>query len=782
MDSPRSLRRPRRARLLALAAATVAASALAAPVAGPLAPARAADEPASDLTVVDADLLPAPARGARAVRLLGEDLGTAAALNDLTGRALAEVLREDPTAWLDPTGRLFYRDELAADRDQASPQATAADLIVPAEDTFTLHSLPGAQRTIFIDFDGGTVSGTAWNAWKLTTTSVLGFSYDADYSTFSTAERALIQQVWQQVAEDFAPFAVDVTTQDPGAAALTRSGSGDQVYGAHAMVTDDLVAHAALCVSSGCTGIAYVDVFDDTSSAYYSPAWAFTGYYDDVETITGTVSHEVGHNLGLSHDGVSGGTAYYGGQGIWGPIMGSTWRPLVQWSKGEYPSPSNTEDDLSLIAANGAPRRTDDVGDTVAAASAAALPASGVIGTPTDVDVFSLGTCTGEVTVSAATAETSPNLDLELQVLDAGGATLATADPASAAGDGVTASGTGAAATVSVVDEPLFARLDGVGNGSWAAGGYGDYGSLGGYTLAVSGCETSSPTAPGTPTDVSATATGTTTATISWAAPASDGGSALTGYVVSLDGADVATVSAGTTSRALTGLSAGTTYTVGVRATNAVGASPVATTGLTTDAGTATVPDAPSDLVLTWDADAGLLLLAFAEPASDGGAPVEAYRVYESGGLIGTVSSGAGGAISGFAPGDVAVIAVTALNNVGESAAASATLVIPRAATTPGRPRIGAASSGRRGGAITAVARWSAPSSDGGAALTGYRVVARKWDAAGRVVQVRRVDVAASATRQALRLTRGRWSFRVQARNTEGLSRPSAASSVVRAR
>jgi hypothetical protein len=40
-----------------------------------------------------------------------------------------------------------------------------------------------------------------------------------------------IQYIWQRVAEDFAPFDVDVTTQAPAPEALTRASSTDTVFG-----------------------------------------------------------------------------------------------------------------------------------------------------------------------------------------------------------------------------------------------------------------------------------------------------------------------------------------------------------------------------------------------------------------------------------------------------------------------------------------------------------------------------------------------------------------------
>ena len=44
----------------------------------------------------------------------------------------------------------------------ASPTAEAA-AVAPLGQTFLLHSKPGSQRTIYLDFDGHSVSGTVWN-------------------------------------------------------------------------------------------------------------------------------------------------------------------------------------------------------------------------------------------------------------------------------------------------------------------------------------------------------------------------------------------------------------------------------------------------------------------------------------------------------------------------------------------------------------------------------------------------------------------------------------------
>ncbi len=86
------------------------------------------------------------------------------------------------------------------------------------------------------------------------------------------------------------------------------------------------------------------------------------------------VSHEAGHTYNLVHDGrISPAEGYYQGHGSgatgWAPIMGvGYYRSLTQWSKGEYTSANNTEDDLAKLASK-IPVIADDHGNTVAAAT-----------------------------------------------------------------------------------------------------------------------------------------------------------------------------------------------------------------------------------------------------------------------------------------------------------------------------------------------------------------------------------------------------------------------------
>lgn len=80
---------------------------------------------------------------------------------------------------------------------------------------------------------------------------------------------------------------------------------------------------------------------------------------------------------------------------------------------------------------------------------------------------------------------------------------------------------------------------------------------------------------PNAPTVGTATATGTTTATVAYTAPAYDGGSPITSYTAtSSPGGITGTISqAGSGTITVTGLSSGTDYTFTVTATNVVGTS-----------------------------------------------------------------------------------------------------------------------------------------------------------------------------------------------------------------
>ena len=433
----------------------------------PMAPASA--EPRCDID------LDQPTRGAVAVTALGADLPEAARAAGFTATRLERTLKTDSTLWLDECARPFYVEpaDPAQDTEGADPAA--------ADDALTLHSRPGSALTIYLDFDGHDPSGTVWTSSYGDFTAE-AYTLDSD-PAFNATELTRIAGVWQRVAEDYAPFDVDVTTEDPGQAAITRSSSGDTVYGTRVVISPTNSIYG----DCSCGGVAYVGVFDTPSShSYYQPAWVFTrGVGTGSKSIAEAASHEAGHNLGLRHDGNTTST-YYSGHGVWAPIMGvGYYKPLSQWSRGEYTGANNPEDDLAVISSNGPPPIADDVADT--RASAVAIQpgtTSGEISTRADVDWFRF-TATGTTTVAVTPLSAGGNLDVRLGIYNDDGSEVALVDPLSAYVSSDSATGLSATTTLGLPTGTYVASVEGVGAGSVSGTGYSDYASLGRYTLTL---------------------------------------------------------------------------------------------------------------------------------------------------------------------------------------------------------------------------------------------------------------------------------------------------------
>jgi hypothetical protein len=524
--------------------------------------------------------------GKAAIRALGSRLPAVARTAGWSPAKLRSVLSTDASANVSDTGRVFYREDDLTDEASADPQTAQAAAVAPAyptSQTFALHSRASATRKIFLDFDGAVVTNTGWNgtaAGKTPNGTHTGFDLDGNPGTFSAAEHGYVQEVWRQVSEDYAPYDVDVTTQDPGLAGITRSSSSDTSYGTQVVITNDPTPRTDLC-SGSCLGVAYVGTFDNVdSSGYYQPAWVFnysTSF--DPMIIAQAAAHEVGHTLGLSHDGTS--TAGYSfGTAAWGPIMGGAMnRAVSQWSQGEYANANNQQDDLQVIQSNGLPLRADDHAGTTALGAQASYGVSGVISTRTDTDDFSVSLpCTTTLTVNAQGIGKQTALDLSLTVLNSSGQTVASSSPMSTfSGNPPVSAGMDASVSIPDATGTYTLRVDGVGNGSPMAAGWSDYGSLGQYTMTSTGCSaTSTPAlspsvpvpslapvgtsvgapdpidqsgsqppspgrspasakrAPGAPRVAASSGAkgGSKTATARWSAPSSSGGTAITGYRV----------------------------------------------------------------------------------------------------------------------------------------------------------------------------------------------------------------------------------------------------------
>jgi fibronectin type 3 domain-containing protein len=218
---------------------------------------------------------------------------------------------------------------------------------------------------------------------------------------------------------------------------------------------------------------------------------------------------------------------------------------------------------------------------------------------------------------------------------------------------------------------------------------------------------------PGPPTGLAATA-GDGQVSLSWTAPV-DGGDSVDYYVVHQDTADLSEHFTGT-SAVITGLTNGQSYTFSVAAYNESGLGSYSAVVTSTPMAT-TVPGVPTGLTAT--PGDGQVALSWTAPSNDGGATIDHYVVYQDGVALGDRPTATSATITGLTNGQQYSFAVAAHNSAGEGAQTSAVQVTPGAASTaPGAPTNLQATAGN--GYVTL--SWAAPSSDGGSAITGYKV------------------------------------------------------------
>jgi PKD repeat protein len=413
------------------------------------------------------------ARGEAIPTVLGTKFPQVAAWYRQSETELHALCCRDKSLAADCKGRLHYAcpgHPIPAGNGSATGPAAA--FVALASDPLQLHSLPGAKRVIFLDFDGHTTTGTQWNTARNSTAPIVTppYSIDGNAGNFSDTELANIQSIWEIIAEDFRPFNVDVTTEDPGLEAIRKTSSSDAFFGIRVCIGGSSMDW----YGSGAGGIAYLDTFGSNTD---TPAFVFPAQLGDglPKLIADAASHEVGHTLGLTHDGQVGNVEYYGGHANWAPIMGSGYqRSVVHWSRGEYPSANNRQDDIAIIARL-CPLRTDLGGDDIISAShlsGTTFNTSGLIETRPDADLFRFVAGSGTISFAASPSSSSPNLDIELSLYNGVGNLVTTA----------TSPEMGAILSANLSQGTYYLAIDGVGTGSPTTA-YNDYGSIGEYSL-----------------------------------------------------------------------------------------------------------------------------------------------------------------------------------------------------------------------------------------------------------------------------------------------------------
>jgi hypothetical protein len=353
----------------------------------------------------------------------------------------------------------------ALPRPERAPVASASEIEL-RDPVPPLSSRPNVAHVLYLDFDGAIISDPDWAG---------GETIDAPRARLNNKN---IQRVWEKVAGDYAAFNVDVTTN---ATRYENAAVGNRM---RCVITRNDRA------SRGAGGIAYINSFSNAGNGFTNdiPCWVFID--NSVDACAEAVSHELGHTLGLNHDGLNlpgRNREYYAGQGRgatgWAPIMGvSYYRRLSQWSKGEYRGANNPEDDISVItrAKNGFGFAPDETGGGIAgamplAANGLMVEQDGIILNDEDVDTFRFQINGGKVEVTAKPGSGEGNVDLQLELLNGGGGVLAIANPPKSL-----------SATISSSQLPAgtyYLRVRGVGKGDPFEKGYSSYGSIGAYHL-----------------------------------------------------------------------------------------------------------------------------------------------------------------------------------------------------------------------------------------------------------------------------------------------------------
>jgi len=302
------------------------------------------------------------------------------------------------------------------------------------------HSLPGSPNVIYLNFVGADIVGKAWNdVYNLPLLKAKPYTpaaYNPNQTPgFPPAVQQAIGSIWKRVAEDYAPWQIDVTTEAPASYTPTT---------AVALITQNVTSDGIGMPSPTAGGIAFLDTFRFFDATYYSPALI---YYNNLgggreDFVAEVVSHEIGHGFGLTHEGTLSGVTYYMGAGSgeisWGCIMGAAYnRNVAKFCNGDYPDANNQEDQVAIINEY-LPLRNISAGNSVSTATPLTLTNgtfkfSGIVENYTTSNVFSFNNISGNININAtpyrsAAGTLGNNLCIGLVLYNTSGIAIATSN------------------------------------------------------------------------------------------------------------------------------------------------------------------------------------------------------------------------------------------------------------------------------------------------------------------------------------------------------------------
>ena len=301
-----------------------------------------------------------------------------------------------------------------------------------AQVPYGLNSFSTARATIFVDFDGQTVISPYWNAG------------DPIYCLPAALTNAQMIRIFNQVAEDFRPFNLNITTDSA------------VYFAAPANQRQRIIVTPTSAWYGNAGGVAMTNSF---RWGLELPAFVFSTLLgNNVKNVAEAISHETGHTLGLQHQSSYTSTCtfqneYNAGVGTgeigWAPIMGNSYnRNLSLWHNGSTQlGCNNRQDDLAIIARTGRSSnnfgyRTDDIGNTRTTASGINVSnnnyaINGFINNTLDIDVFRMELSQrsrlmlNTLPFSVAEGNTAANIDIQISLLNGSGNTLANYNPSS---------------------------------------------------------------------------------------------------------------------------------------------------------------------------------------------------------------------------------------------------------------------------------------------------------------------------------------------------------------
>jgi hypothetical protein len=241
------------------------------------------------------------------------------------------------------------------------------------------------------------------------------------------------------MAEDYAPFNINVTTVQPASfapkTALRVLFGGDGAW---------------LGVAAG--GVALLDTFGSGIGGVTPTCFVFSALFTNALDMATAGSHEAGHMFGLQHqsvyDAAGNKTSEYstglGAADGTGPVMGVGYgvTRTLWWVGQNSTSATTIQDDMAVIAnnVNGFGFRKDDHGNSAASATelkakagkTAKVAQRGLIGQMNDTDWFTFDAKAGPASFTVNVPAPFNNLDAKVQLRNGAGKVIATANPGNA--------------------------------------------------------------------------------------------------------------------------------------------------------------------------------------------------------------------------------------------------------------------------------------------------------------------------------------------------------------